>query len=446
MTLEVRVWREGHRGPLSSWGSCWRSWGLLSQGPRHVLLPQGWFSLASCLTLSKWWWKWREQVHEMLEEVRGWATRETTSLKELQVLLGKLHFVWKCVRQGGVFVSWLLNLLHETSEHGVKSVSEEARADIRWFKKFLPEFNGVALIPNARWSESDAVLATDACLVGCGGVCEEEFFQSEFPVGIAESACHISALEMLTVAVAVRIWGHRLGRAKIKVYWHNEATVDVVNSGKTRDPFLQRVVLCNSKGPVYYPSSASPRVQKQTARSVVQGPIPETICSRSAQIRSSDPDRPIAFHKRRSRSAHQIEKIRNQTVYCQLNHDINHSLGNLELKLHGRDWMKNVRLMISIHDVTMGGVATSFMSVDTRASWPVQCTHTVFAHDATRFGHAIFDRYVYVITVIENIQTVDTRQTMFQYMVLSSLWILTMVKLLIKWPIVVMKFLIQHRS
>ena len=137
-------------------------------------------------------------------------------------------------------------------------------------------------------------------------------------------------------------------------------------------------------------------------------PIPETI------LGSCDPDRPIAFHKRRSRSAHQIEKIRNQTVYCQLNPDINHSLGNLELKLRGRDWIKNVRLMTSIHDVTMGGVATSFMSADTRASWPVQCTHTVFAHDTTQFGHAVFDRYVCVINVIENIQTVDTKQTMFQ--------------------------------
>ena len=71
--------------------------------------------------------------------------------------------------------------------------------------------------------------------------------------------------------------------------------------------------------------------------------------------------------------------------------------------------------MISIHDVTIGGVATSFMSADTRASWPVQCTHTMFAHD-TRFGHAIFDRYLYVINVIENIQTFDARQTMFQWM------------------------------
>ena len=62
----------------------------------------------------------------------------------------------------------------------------------------------------------------------------------------------------------------------------------------------------------------------------------------------------------------------------------------------------------------VGGVATSFISADTRASWPVQCTHTLFAHDTTRFGHAIFNRYVYVINVIESIQTVDTRQAMFQ--------------------------------
>ena len=67
---------------------------------------------------------------------------------------------------------------------------------------------------------------------------------------------------------------------------------------------------------------------------------------------------------------------------------------------------------ICIHEVTMGGVATSFMCADMRASWPVQCTHGV-VHDTTRFGHAMFDRYVYVINVIEYIQTVNTRQNIF---------------------------------
>ena len=87
------------------------------------------------------------------------------------------------------------------------------------------------------------------------------------------------------------------------------------------------------------------------------GLISEMICSPPAQIRSYDPDRPIAFHKHWSWSAHQTQKMRNQTVYCQSNLDINYSLGNLELKLLDRGWTKNARLMMSIHDSTMGGVA-----------------------------------------------------------------------------------------
>ena len=58
-----------------------------------------------------------ERVEDALEEVARWVTKENTSQKELQVLLGKLHFVCKCVRQVRVFVSRLLNLLRETSGH-----------------------------------------------------------------------------------------------------------------------------------------------------------------------------------------------------------------------------------------------------------------------------------------------------------------------------------------
>ena len=159
-----------------------------------------------------------ERVQDTLQEVAGWVTKEETSLKELQRLLGKLHFVCKCVRQGRMFVSRLLNLLRETNECGVVRVSEEARADIRWFERFLPEYNGVTLIPEARWSEPDTVLATDACLAGCGCVCGSEYFRSEFPAEITQTALHISALEMLAVVVAVNIWGSQLGRAKVRVY------------------------------------------------------------------------------------------------------------------------------------------------------------------------------------------------------------------------------------
>ena len=105
-----------------------------------------------------------ERIWDRLEKVRRWATKETASKEELQVLLRKLHFVCKCVRKGHVFVSRLLNLLRETSERGVNRESVETKADIRWFEKFLPEgLKNSCLsstgwpIPEAKWREPDSV-------------------------------------------------------------------------------------------------------------------------------------------------------------------------------------------------------------------------------------------------------------------------------------------------
>ena len=113
--------------------------------------------------------------------------------------------------------------------------------------------------------------------------------------------------------------------------------------------------------------------------SVNQCPISEKIqlALGSNTILSSWSDRVIAFHKRSSQLVHQIKKIQNQRVHTELNHDINDSLGNLELKLCDRGWNKNIRLITPIHEVTMGDVETSFMCTDMRVSWSVQCMHTV---------------------------------------------------------------------
>ena len=233
-----------------------------------------------------------ERVSDTLEEVKKWETKETTSRKELQVLLGKLHFVCKCVRQGRVFVSRLLNLLRATSEQGVIRVSEEARADIRWFARFLPEFNGVSLIPEARWSEPDTVFATDACLTGCGGVCGDEYFQSEFPAAISQSALHISALEMLTVILAVKVWGRRLERAKIRLFCDNEATVQVINSGKTRDVFMQ---CCLRE--ICYLTAEAQCVVRAVHLPGVQNRLPDLLSRWSLSPKAQDEFRELTSHR-----------------------------------------------------------------------------------------------------------------------------------------------------
>ena len=125
------------------------------------------------------------------------------------------------------------------------------------------------------------------------------------------------------------------------------------------------------------------------------GPLPETIRSRSAQIRSCAPDRPIAFHKRRSRSAHQIKKIWNQTVYCQLNHDINHSLGNLELKLRGRDCIKTSDWWYIF--------MTSQWEVWRRHLWvPIRKRHSVHAHSVCSRYNTVWTCHIWQVCVCDS--------------------------------------------
>jgi hypothetical protein len=52
-----------------------------------------------------------ERVVEISLLVQSWLRKKKASLKELQSLLGKLHFISSCVRPGRVFVNRLLSWL-----------------------------------------------------------------------------------------------------------------------------------------------------------------------------------------------------------------------------------------------------------------------------------------------------------------------------------------------
>ncbi len=180
-----------------------------------------------------------ERVEDTLDEVNKWLGKSQAKKKEVQILLGKLHFVCKCVRQGRVFVSRILNFLRTMEEGVVYLIPQEMRGDLKWFSRYLPTFNGVSLIPPLHWSEPDAVLASDACLTGAGAVCGEWYFHAQFPDSILRLSLHISALELLTLVVAIKVFALHLKGTRIRAFCDNMATVEVINSGKVRDPFMQ---------------------------------------------------------------------------------------------------------------------------------------------------------------------------------------------------------------
>ena len=179
-----------------------------------------------------------EKLEEIIALVAFWQRKRRTTKVQLQSLIGKLQFVSKCVLQSRVFLNRLLESLRAISKKRSIKLSDSFKKDIKWWSMFVVDYNGVSFIPAVAWAEPDITFATDSCLKGCGGMCFKEYFHTSFPKFIMDQSLRIHHLEMLAVLVGVRIWGKYCVGMKVQIFCDNEAVVTVINSSKTRDPFL----------------------------------------------------------------------------------------------------------------------------------------------------------------------------------------------------------------
>ena len=182
----------------------------------------------------------QERLLEIQTLVATWLTKKTSSLRELQSLLGKLSFVSACVRPGGVFVQRLLVFLRSiySNTSGEFPVPYYIRDDLKWWNTYLPCFNRVSMM-SLKLCQPDDEFATDSCLTCCGAVSGREYFHAVFPPFIQDLQLHINALELLTIVISLRIWGHKFKGKRLVVHCDNLSSCLVLNKGSTRCSFMQ---------------------------------------------------------------------------------------------------------------------------------------------------------------------------------------------------------------
>ena len=61
------------------------------------------------------------------------------------------------------------------------------------------------------------VVASDCCLTGCGGFSAGRYFHTKFPRSIQQLGLHISALELLSLVVCVKLWGPSFRGLKLQL-------------------------------------------------------------------------------------------------------------------------------------------------------------------------------------------------------------------------------------
>ena len=183
----------------------------------------------------------QDRLLEPHEELLQWSTFADFAKSQLQALLGKLSFVSACVKPGRIFMSRLLNCLRTLQPHRSRfPISSEMLADINWWLTFLPSFNGTALT-QLRPSDFQEVLFTcDSSLHRGGATYFDECITFGFPRHIESLALHITALELSALVIAVKLWAPKLAGVQFQISCDNDAAVQIANSGRTQDPFMQR--------------------------------------------------------------------------------------------------------------------------------------------------------------------------------------------------------------
>ena len=237
--------------------------------PAYIIVFLGILINAITLTL--------EITHDRREELKQmlsiWKSKKSSTLKELQSLLGKLSFVCNTVRAGRVFISRIINQLKDFPKKGRRRIDTELSKDILWWDQFMSEFDGISVIPDD-WSRPDEIFSTDASLTMCGGWSEPQYFKCRFPKWMKERGFCINELELAAFVLALKIWQEKVKNKNVLAYCDNQCTVEVINRGKAHNKIAQEYlreivyILANNNAAlkVIYISSECNRIPDSLSR------------------------------------------------------------------------------------------------------------------------------------------------------------------------------------
>jgi hypothetical protein len=182
-----------------------------------------------------------DKLTEIRQIIEKLLLKKTVTRKKLESIIGKLSYIADCIRSARLFISRLLNLLRTVyrKSHHI-NLNTEAKKDLKWFFKFMTEFNGRTTIPDHLWSEPDQLMQTDASLLGLGGVFHDSGCTKLFHCAIPASwsGHHICVYELLAIFIGLRVWGPILQDKRLLLQCDNSSSVILINTGRCRDKVM----------------------------------------------------------------------------------------------------------------------------------------------------------------------------------------------------------------
>jgi hypothetical protein len=186
-----------------------------------------------------------EKLTKLKQLLAEWNQKKKVKKSELLALIGFLAFASKVVKPGRMFLRRLIDLSTTVkSDHHYVSINSDARADLHWWQTFIPEWNGINIIPSLPVSSDSISLFSDASSVGLSATFGSRWLYSDWSKvsWVSPENTHINTREIFAIWAAVRTWGHSWANSQLLIFTDNEATVNVWKTGTCKDKDMMRVM------------------------------------------------------------------------------------------------------------------------------------------------------------------------------------------------------------
>ena len=178
-----------------------------------------------------------EKIQESLDLAKSYLHKTDITIKDIEILLGKLQHSIKFCPGARRFLNRLLMMRREMLEDKTYRLTTGAVDDLSWFISFLSDFNGVAVIRSQ--FIPTVIVYVDACLIGGGSLWEGVSFVSyKWPEHVVKWCLAINDLEMFNVLVSIRKWKEKLRGHTVRIWCDNNTSVKSLFSGRARNNFM----------------------------------------------------------------------------------------------------------------------------------------------------------------------------------------------------------------
>ena len=154
--------------------------------------------------------------------------------RDLLSLIGELFHTCKVVKPGRAFLRRLIDLSTRATEldHFIR-LNVDAQSDIEWWASFTESWNGTSILNAVVGRTPEITVVSDASgSWGCGAIWKSRWLQLQWKGLLSEA--HIAVKEMVSIIIAVAIWGKAWKGSSVRSLSDNSAVVAAINSNTSR--------------------------------------------------------------------------------------------------------------------------------------------------------------------------------------------------------------------